>query len=173
MIFDAFKTKRVTIETMMEKASEWTEIYMHQYALCSDTNVKSAMFVFTSWAVWNYCLQSDKLLNDNIATQYISATLVYSGFSEHVDVIDFVEIFKSRFRIFNQDLTGLCNSKYPNAKQFIPFELYCSIYKNQLSINPTEGVDVNDHETLEAVSEFTITFSQFWNSFSKDIRNSF
>lgn len=173
-IFDFFKSKRnPSIEDMMEKASGWTDIYMDRFALQRKPDVKSAAFVFTSWAVWDYCLRNDRLPKGNVANQYIASTLIYSGFGSKIDVVDFLEVFKTRFKIFKTDMTGLSNSDYPRTKQYLPFGIFCSIYKNQLSLNPTAGVNLHDYDTSEELHDFTGGFIKYWNMLLADLEESY
>src|SRR5574344_1598308 len=173
-VFDFLKTKKnPTVEEMMQKASEWTDVYMSRFALQQKPDVKSAAFVFTSWAVWDYCLNNDRLPKGDVANMYIASTLIYSGFDRKIDVVDFLEVFKTRFKIFKADMTGLANSHYPQTKQYLPFGIFCTIYKNQLSLNPTAGVDPHDYDTSEELHNFTGGFIKYWNLLLADLEKSY
>ncbi len=165
--------KRPSIEDMMGKASQWTDYYMDHLALKQGAFIRGGMFVFTSWAVWDYCLRNDRIPKGDIANEYIASTLVYSGFDRIMDPVDFLEVFRTRFKIFNADMTGLSNSHYPQTKQYIPYTTYCTIYQNQLSLTPTAGVDRQDYEIREEVFDFTGGFIKYWNLLLKDLEKSY
>lgn len=162
-----------TIEDMMNKASAWTDIYMECYALRRNSKVKGSIFVFTSWAIWHHCLHNNLLPKGDIANQYIASTLVYSGFDEQLDVLEFFEIFKTRFKIFSIDMNGLANSHYPQTKQYLPFATYCTIYQKPFALEPTSGIDPYDYEVSEELHEFTGGLIQYWNKLTKDLQKSY
>ncbi len=167
------KQNRSMVE-LMEKASAWTDVYLDRFALRKGADIKSAAFIFTSWAVWDYCLNHDCLPKGNdVAAEYIASTFVYSGFDSKIDIAEFFDVFKSRFKIFKSDIKGLLNSDYPRTKQYLPFGIYCTIYKNQLSLEPTAGVDLHDNETSAELIEFTDSFIKYWNMLIADLENSF
>lgn len=170
-IFDLLKKRKdISVMEIMEKAFFWTDYYMNNYALQQGSDVKGAVFIFCSWEVWHYCLENDKLQKSNdLAIEYFSSTLVYSGFDKKIDIADFVDVLKTRFKIFNQDIKGLVNSHYPQTKQYLPFSTFCTIYKNQLSLSPTDGVDHLDLMINEQLDSFTGGFIEFWNKFYKDL----
>lgn len=174
-IFDFLKAKKTpSVEEMMEKASDWTDVYMSRFAIQRGPDIKSAAFVFTAWAVWDYCLRRDLLPKGDVANMYIASTLVYSGFDSKIkDPVDFIEIFKTRFKIFQTDMKGLSNSDYPRTKQYLPFGIFCTIYKNQLSLNPTAGVDPHDLDTGEELHNFTGGFLKYWNMLIADLEESY
>lgn len=162
------------MEELIEKASAWTDTYLNLFALRKNPDIKGAAFIFTSWAVWDYCLNQDCLPEgEDVAGEYICSTLVYSGFNDKIDIAEFVDVFKTRFKIFKSDIKGLLNSDYPRTKQYLPFGTYCSIYRHQLSLNPTSGVDPYDYETNEELVEFTGGLIKFWNILIANMEESF
>lgn len=168
-LFDLFKKdKEVSIEEMMAIAQKWTDVYMSQFALRKGDSIRSATFIFCSWAIWTYYLQNNRVPKGDIANRYIASTCAFSGLRAELDVVAFADLFKTRFYIFKTDMRGLAESHYPETKQYIPYTTYCAFYHNQLSHNPTAGVDrwLYDDE----LHEFTGKLIEFWNRMHSNLK---
>lgn len=165
-LFNIFK-KTISVNQMMEKATTWTNSFMEQYVKSEVKNrelVKGEVFLFNAWTVWKYCLEHDLLKQSSkTANTFISSAYVYSGADKIMDVTDFYPIFKSRYGMYSDEISGLLNSKYPQTKQYIPFSLFCAIFKNQFKSNVTSGYSMNDIDIMDEVLEFTGNIIKHWN----------
>ena len=180
-LFDYLKNKTtgiVPIADMISFGLEWRDKYLANYASRINNGVRVESFIYCCWFVWYHCLQHGRVSKDEYYVTdffaHIMANLQeYDTRFEDLDF--FIPLFKNRYSIFRDDLTGLINSHYPETKQYLPIRTYKAFCLQPLTIiNPSAAsLSSLTQEQDDEMTSFVGEFIRFTNEMSKAVRDRF
>lgn len=170
-------SKNDILKTMVTIAEESVSDIENNYKSASDFG-KFEIFMFYMFLGWMFYLESNKIdKSSDIANQKLLKLFEYSlkqGISWKI--AEMQELYKFRFKAFQQVLSGIRNSNYPITKQYLPAYVFNAIYYQPLSIEQDLGwVNLQndnffDFEKYEELSDFTSVFIKQINKAFNQLR---
>ena len=164
-LFDSFLKKKVSVDEMVDNANRWTNLYMNQYSIRDNTDIKNGIYLFNTWVIWTHCLQNNLIDNPKgCHRDFLANVLVFLMKTKDISGERFLSLYQDRFSLYQKEIRGL---KEP---QFYPFGLYSAICKNQYSLNQTINMeDIFRHNESDDFIEFTDKFIKFWNVINSEL----
>jgi len=156
-LFDRFKKKTVSVDEMINRANRWTNIYMNQYAIQNNVDIKNGIHLFNTWVIWDYCLNND-LIEHGCHKDFLAKVLAFIWKTKDISGEEFLALYQNRFSLYKKEMRGLLSST-----SHFPFDLYFAIYKNQYSLDHTKNIDMAKDARKDEMCEFTSKFINFWN----------
>lgn len=169
-IFNFFSKKMISTKEMISIVDKWTDIYMNQYTTQKNKDIENEIYLFNSWIVWDFCLNNNLMKNSREhGDEYIANIQYFINQTKNISPEEILFLYQNRYKIYKNDISGLLNSNYPKTKQFIPFSLYCAIYKNQYSHYPSENINMYDNLISDDLHEFTGRLIKYWNKVNSEL----